>query len=80
VDFRNLIVASKKHYYPLLNMENMLYRITGLEMFSFLDGFSSYNQVFVNKDDRHKTTFTTSWGSYEYLRIPFGQINAGATF
>ena len=45
-----------------------------------LDGFSSYNQVLVNKEDQHKTTFTTPWGTYKFLRIPFGLLNVGATF
>jgi hypothetical protein len=49
-------------------------------MMSMLDGFSGYNQVLVNKEDRNKTTFTTPWGTYEYLRMPFGLLNIGATF
>jgi hypothetical protein len=49
-------------------------------MMSFLDGFSGYNQVWVNEYDRHKTAFTTPWGTFEYLRMSFGLINAGATF
>ena len=44
------------------------------------DGFSGYNQVMLKKEDRHKTTFITPWGTFEYLRIPFGLTNAGATF
>jgi hypothetical protein len=42
------------------------------KMLSFLDGFSGYNQVLVNHEDRKKMTFTTPWGTYEYIRMPFG--------
>ena len=45
-----------------------------------LDGFSGYNQVLVKKEDQHKTTFTSPWGTFEYLRIPFRLLNAGAIF
>lgn len=30
--------------------------------------------------DQLKTTFRTPWGTYAYRKIPFGLINAGATF
>ena len=49
-------------------------------MISMLYGFSGYNQIRVKEEDRHKTTFTTPWGTFEYLRMPFGLSNAGATF
>lgn len=49
-------------------------------MMSFLDGYSGYNQVMVQYEDRHKTAFTTKWGTFAYRRIPFGLINARATF
>lgn len=61
-------------------METLLQRITGSGMMYMLDGFSGYNQVLVSKEDQHKTTFTTPWGTFEYLRMPFGLLNAGATF
>jgi len=47
---------------------------------SFLDGFSGYNQVTVKEEDRLKTAFTTPWGTYMYLMMPFGLLNAGSTF
>ena len=31
-------------------------------------------------EDQKKTTFTTPWGTFMYARMPFGLINAGATF
>lgn len=80
VDFRNLNLACKKYNYPLPNMENMLQRITGSDMMSLLDRFSCYNQVWVKEEDRHKTILTSPRGTFEYLRMPFGLTNGGATF
>ena len=61
-------------------MENLLQSVTGIGMLSMLDGFSRYNQVRIKKEDREKTTFTTPWGTFEYIRMPFGLLNAGSTF
>ena len=80
IDFRNLNISSIKDNYPLPDMETLLQSVTGSSMMSMLDEFSGYNQVLVKKEDRHKTTFTSPWGTFEYLRIPFGLSNAGATF
>ena len=54
--------------------------MAGSELMSFLDGFSGYNQVLVHPDDQLKTTFITKCGTYTYRKMPFGLINAGATF
>jgi hypothetical protein len=61
-------------------MEHLLQRVTGAGMMSMLDGFSGYNQVLLKREDQLKTTFTTPWGTFMYLRMPFGLMNAGATF
>jgi hypothetical protein len=61
-------------------METLLQRVTGSKIMSMLDGFSGYNQVLVRKEDQNKTTFTTPWGTFEYLRMHFGLLNASATF
>ena len=45
-----------------------------------LDGFLGYNQVAVHPNDQEKTTFTTPWGTFMYAKMPFGLMNAGATF
>ena len=36
--------------------------------------------MLVAEEDRLKTTFRTKWGTFAYRRMPFGLINAGATF
>ena len=61
-------------------MDHILQRVVGSKRISFLDGFSGYNQVLVLPSDQHKTTFTTPWGTFMYAKIPFGLMNAGATF
>eukprot|EP00253_Pinus_taeda_P013163 PITA_13163 len=80
IDFRNLNKASLKDNFPLPTMEQILQSVAGSELMSFLDGFSGYNQILVHPDDQLKTTFRTKWGTYAYQKMPFGLINAGATF
>jgi hypothetical protein len=82
VDFCNLnqIQLSLKDNYPLPNMEHLLQRVIGAGMMSMLDGFSGYNQVLLKREDQLKTTFTTPWGTFMYLRMSFGLMNADATF
>ena len=45
-----------------------------------IDGFSGYNQISILLEDREKTNFTTPWGTFMYAKMPFGLMNAGATF
>ena len=45
-----------------------------------IDGFFKFNQISVLPEDREKTTFTTPWGTFMYAIMPFGLMNAGATF
>ena len=80
VDFKNINIASLKDNYGLHNMEAMLQQVTSCELLSMMDGFSGYNQVLVDEKEKFKTTFTTPWGTYVYVRMPFGLINVGATF
>lgn len=80
VDFRDLNRASLKAHYPLPSMEQILAKVSGSEIFSFLDGYSRYNQILVQEPNQYKTTFTTKWGTYAYCKMPFGLTNAGVTF
>ena len=45
-----------------------------------LDCFFCYHQIFMNKADEEKTSFTTPFGTYCYVRMPEGLRNAGITF
>ena len=52
----------------------------GSAMFSFMDGFSGYNQIRMAPKDAEKTTFKTPMGNFYYTVMPFGLKNAGATY
>ncbi|KAM1281988.1 hypothetical protein ACFX2H_022403 [Malus domestica] len=52
------------------------------KVLSFMDGNASYNQIKMAKEDIHKTSFRSPGhvGAYEYLVMPFGLKNVGATY
>jgi len=45
-----------------------------------MDDYSGYNQVSIAPEDWHKTTFTSQWGTFVYMVIPFGLCNASTAF
>jgi hypothetical protein len=61
-------------------MEHILQRVTGVARISMVDGFFGYNQIFFLLEDREKTTFTTSLGTFMYAKMPFSLMNVGANF
>ena len=80
VDFRNLNRSSLKDNYPLPKIEKILQKVVGAQRISMVDGFSGYNQISMHPDDKEKTAFTTPQGTFMYDKMPFGLMNAGATF
>jgi hypothetical protein len=80
VDFRNLNKSSLKDNYPLPKMDHVLEKVFGANRMSTIDDFSEYNQIVVCEHDKEKTSFTTPWGTFMYDKMPFGLMNAGATF
>ena len=61
-------------------MDQMLDRLAGKRWYYFLDGYSSYYQIFIAPEDQEKTTFTCPYGTFTFKRMPFGLCHATATF
>jgi hypothetical protein len=80
VDYRDLNKACPKDNYPTPFIDQIIDNCTGSVIFSFMDGFSGYNQIDILPADQHKTTFISPWGTFTYRKLSFGFKNAGATF
>ena len=80
VDLRKLNDACLHDPFPTPFTDEVLDNVGGQEVYSFTDGFSGYHQIRIALEDRHKTTFATEMGSFQYTVIPFGLKNAPAIF
>ena len=58
----------------------MLDRLAGHEYYSFLDGYSGYNQITIALEDQEKTTFTCPNGTFSFRRMLFRLCNAPGMF
>jgi hypothetical protein len=58
IDFRKVNKVTKKYHYPLPFIDQMLERLSKKTQFCFLDGYSSFSQIAVKKEDQETTTFT----------------------
>ncbi|RVW69122.1 Retrovirus-related Pol polyprotein from transposon 17.6 [Vitis vinifera] len=75
-----LNAVTRKYHFPLPFIDQVLERVSGHPFYYFLDGYSGYFQIEIDVEDQEKTTFTCSFGTYAYRRMPFGLCNAPATF
>lgn len=80
VDYRDLSKVCPKDNYPTTFIDQIIDDCDGCEIFSFMDGFSGYNQIDILPHNQHKTTFICPWGTFAYKKLPFGLKNVGATF
>ncbi|KAH9716759.1 hypothetical protein KPL71_021571 [Citrus sinensis] len=80
IDYRKLNSVTRKDYFSLPFIDQMLDRLAGHEFYCFLDGHLGYNQIPIALKDQEKTNFTCPFGTFAYRRMPFGLCNAPATF
>ena len=80
INYRRLNAVTRKDQFPLAFIDQLLERISGHPFYCFLDGYYGYFQIEIAVEDQEKTTFTCSFGTYAYRRMPFGLYNAPSTF
>ena len=80
INLKKVNVVTIRDHYPLPIIDHVIERVVGTEDYSFLDGFSGYNQISIDPRNQHKTAFTSERGTFTYRVMPFGLTNAPATF
>jgi hypothetical protein len=80
VDYRKLNAITVPDTRPLPRMDECIDSLGEAVIFATLDCNSGYWQIPVHPADGEKTTFTSHFGIYQFLRLPFGLRNAPATF
>lgn len=80
VDYRDINKSCPNDNYPTPFINQIIDDCADSEVFSFMDGFSGYNQINILLVDQHKTAFIFPWGRFSYRKLPFYLKNLGVTF
>ena len=59
VDYRDLNKAYPEDDFPLPHIDVLVDSAALAAMYSFVVGFSGYNQILISEEDKHKTAFFT---------------------
>ena len=80
IDYRKLNKVSIFDAEPIPNPDEIFNKLTSSLFYSKVDFCSGYWQIPMKVDDREKPAFATSKGLFQFKRMPFGLVNAGATY
>ncbi|GFU58338.1 hypothetical protein TNCV_1937861 [Trichonephila clavipes] len=80
IDIRKLNEITVADTHPLPRMDDLLHQAKLTPFMSTLDLRAGYHQVKVHVKDQDKTAFVCPFGTYCYLRMPYGLRNAPAMF
>lgn len=78
VDFRNLNRCIVRPRFETATPFQAVRTIpAGMRYFTVIDALKGYHQVPLDEESSALTTFSTPFGRYQYLRLPFGVTHAG---
>ena len=82
IDYRKLNAVTPIQTFPAVKLEDVFDAIgeNKAKIFSTLDLASGYWQIALDEKTKHKTAFITHDNLYQFKRLPFGLVNAPATF
>ena len=79
-DFRKLNQIKLFDAEPVGNPDELFTRLSKIKYFTKIDLSKGYWQIKGKESCRYLTAFITSEGLFSFKKMPFGLVNAGATF
>ena len=78
-DLRKLNDVTIKDAYPLTNIQENLQKLKGAQIFT-IDACGAYHAIQIEEESRDCTAFISPFGTFHYIRMPFGLSNAGSVY
>ena len=79
VDYRKLNKLTVADPEPMITADDLFQRLAKSKYYTKIDLSKGYWQIPVAEEDIERTAFITPDGTYDFLRMPFGMKNSGAT-
>ena len=79
-DYRRVNTVTTPDRCSILRIADLAARLQGRKFFGKVDLVKGYHQIPVAEEDIAKTAITMPFGTFEFLRMPFGLKNTGQTF
>ena len=80
IDYRALNKVTRKFVWPMPKVEDIFSQLNGAKYFSTLDLRAGYHHIGLTTDSIPKTAFTSPFGKYEYVKVPFRLAQTPAYF
>ena len=80
IDYRALNKVTRKFVWPMPKLEDIFSQLNGAKYFSTSDLRAGYHHIGLTADSIPKTAFTSPFGKYEYVKVPFRLAQAPAYF
>ena len=80
INYRALNKVTRKFVWPMPKVEDIFSQLNDAKYFSTLDLRAGYHHIGLTTDLIPKTAFTSPFGKYEYVKVPFGLAQAPAYF
>ena len=79
-DLRQLNDVTIKDAYPLTSIQENLQKLKGAKIFISIDACGAYHAIQTEEESRDCTAFISPFGTFHYIRIPFGLSNTGSVY
>jgi len=77
-DLKQLNDVTIKDAYPLTNIQENLQK--GAKIFTSIDACGAYHAIQIEEESRDCTAFISPFGTFRYIRMPFGLSNARSIY